>query len=63
MVNNDKQRFKQYLRFKPDIKMKYVYYYDTVTNNPWLMNRYPGKTIKEIAKRRPRRRDGILSNF
>ena len=50
MVNNDKQRFKQYLRFKPDIKMKYVYYYDTVTNNPWLMNRYPGKTIKEIAE-------------
>lgn len=49
-VNSDKERFKQYLRFKPDIKMEYVYYYDTVANNPWLMNRYPGKNIHEIAE-------------
>jgi len=31
-VKNDQRRFRQYLRFKPDIKMKYVYYYDTVSN-------------------------------
>ena len=57
MVNDDKRRFKQYLRFKPDIKMKYVYYYDTVTTNPWLMSRYPGKTIDEIAKEESEKRD------
>lgn len=26
-VNRDKKRFDQYVRFKPDIRMKYVYYY------------------------------------
>lgn len=57
MVNDDKRRFKQYLRFKPDIKMKYVYYYDTVTTNPWLMSRYLGKTIDEIAKEESEKRD------
>ena len=57
MVNEDKKRFKQYLRFKPDIKMKYVYYYDTVATNPWLMGRYPGKTIDEIAKEESEKRD------
>lgn len=29
-VKTDQARFKQYVRFKPDIKMKYVYYYDTI---------------------------------
>ena len=63
MVNQDKERFKQYLRFKPDIKMKYVYYYDTVTNNPWLMNRYPGKTIHEIAKEEAEKKGWNLKKF
>lgn len=31
-INEDLKMFKQYLRFKPEIKMKYVYYYDTVRN-------------------------------
>lgn len=31
-VKGDQARFKQYVRFKPDIKMKYVYYYDTITS-------------------------------
>lgn len=43
-VNQDLERFKQYTRFKPEIKMKYVYYYDTV-NNPDLEKRYPGLRI------------------
>ncbi len=29
-VKTDQVRFKQYVRFKPDIKLKYVYYYDTI---------------------------------
>lgn len=29
-VKTDQARFKQYVRFKPDIKLKYVYYYDTI---------------------------------
>ena len=39
-VNQDLERFKQYRRFKPEIKMKYVYYYDKA-NNPGLDNTYP----------------------
>lgn len=33
VVNKDMERFRHYLRFKPEIKMKYVYYYDA-TNYP-----------------------------
>lgn len=29
-VNNDMSRFRQYRRFKPEIKMNYVYYYDSL---------------------------------
>lgn len=42
----DMQRFEQYTRFKPEIKMKYVYYYDTC-NNPMLDQRFPRMTLKE----------------
>lgn len=33
-LNPDYDRFEQYMRFKPDIKLKYVYYYDTVYASP-----------------------------
>ena len=42
----DMERFDQYLRFKPDMKLKYVYYYDT-TANPQLDRRFPNKTLRE----------------
>ena len=45
-VKPDMERFKQYLRFKPDMKLKYVYYYDT-TNNPSLDRRFPDLTLRE----------------
>lgn len=44
--NRDFERFEKYFRFKPDIKMKYVYYYDK-TNNSSLEWRYPNKTDEE----------------
>lgn len=47
-VKNDQQRFRQYLRFKPEIKMKYVYYYDTLSN-PSFEKRYPGLNTKQLA--------------
>lgn len=46
--NYDIRKFAHYLRFKPETKMKYVYYYDK-TYNPSLYSRYPGLTDKEIA--------------
>lgn len=44
----DRARFKQYTRFKPEIKMKYVYYYTTPTDTAFLA-KYPGMTIEEIV--------------
>ena len=44
----DKARFKQYTRFKPEIKMKYVYYYTTPTDSAFFA-KYPGKSMEEIV--------------
>ena len=49
-VNADMARFSQYQRFKPEIKLKYVYYYDSI-NNPSLERRFPNMTMEERAKR------------
>lgn len=45
-LNYDKDRFMQYLRFKPEIKLKYVYYYDDL-NNPDFYKLYPNMTSEE----------------
>ena len=45
-VKSDMERFKQYLRFKPDIKLKYVHYYHRA-ENPHLDLRYPTLNDKE----------------
>lgn len=47
-VNYDKQQFEKYVRFKPEIEMNYVYYYDKVYN-PSLYGQFPGLTDQEIA--------------
>lgn len=44
----DQARFKQYTRFKPEIKMKYVYYYTTPKDSA-LLAKYPGMTAEQIA--------------
>jgi len=44
--NEDAKRFEQYIRFKPEMKLKYVYYYDKV-NNPSLDRRYPNLSDEE----------------
>lgn len=44
--NQDFERYEKYYRFKPDMKMEYVYYYDK-THNSSLEWRYPNKTDEE----------------
>lgn len=44
----DMARFKMYTRFKPEIKMEYVYYYSTPKDSA-LYQQYPNKNIREIA--------------
>jgi ABC-2 type transport system permease protein len=47
--NKDKERFASYIYARPDIEMKYVYYYDK-TSNESLSRRYPGLSDEEKAK-------------
>ena len=49
--NWDLERFKQYVRFKPDITMKYVYYYDSIKDMKSLEKRYPDMTFEEMVKK------------
>ena len=47
--NTDLRRFEKYLRFKPEIKMKYVYYWADCGNDQ-LRERYPGRSDEELAR-------------
>lgn len=47
----DEARFDQYRRYIPDLKMDYVYYYDT-TDNDELYKDNPGLSTKAIARKR-----------
>ena len=49
-VKQDMERLRQYIRFKPETKMNYVYYYDTPSNNDWVNNRFKGMSLDEQAK-------------
>ncbi|PXZ43978.1 ABC transporter [Sanguibacteroides justesenii] len=51
-VNGDKDRFKEYTRFKPRMKMKYVYYYkDVKDSNNYLTERFSGLTERQKAEK------------
>ncbi|HVK46623.1 MAG TPA: Gldg family protein [Pseudobacter sp.] len=45
-VMADMYRFRQYTRFKPETKLKYVYYYDSI-KNPGMEKRYPNMSSRE----------------
>lgn len=47
--NYDFVHFEKYVRFKPETKIKYVYYYDKVHNSS-LEQRYPGLSDQEKAE-------------
>lgn len=48
--SEDIRRFEKYTRFKPDIEMEYIYYYEDV-KNPLLEILYPETTLEEkVAK-------------
>ncbi len=40
--------FESYIRFKPDIKVDYLYYYNTDSGSYFYQN-YPGKSLREVA--------------
>lgn len=45
----DFARFKMYTRFKPEIRMKYVYYYSAPRDSV-LYKQYPGMSVEQIAR-------------
>jgi ABC-2 type transport system permease protein len=47
--NTDIERWEPYIRFKPNINLKYVYFYDT-TESAEFYRQYPKKSVKEIAE-------------
>ena len=47
--NYDKERLEKYIRFKPDTKLKYVYYY-APNGNKSLEEKYPDMSMEEIAQ-------------
>lgn len=47
---DDYKRFEQYIRFKPEIKMDYVYYWDESTNSR-ADERFEGLSLEEKAKK------------
>lgn len=45
-VKYDQELFRQYVRFKPEIRMEYVYYYDSIAD-PIQDLQYPGMNARE----------------
>lgn len=48
-INWDKETFRPYTRFKPDMKLRYVYFYDNA-NNKEMDEQYPDMNDKERAE-------------
>lgn len=49
-INSDKREFREFVRFKPEMKLKYVYFYADA-NNEELDQRFPDLKDKERAER------------
>jgi ABC-2 type transport system permease protein len=60
--NTDMARWEPYLRFKPDIKFRYVYFYDS-TGDKTLFKYNPGLTLKTLAERYAKAMKVDLSRF
>ncbi|TFF37763.1 Gldg family protein [Mucilaginibacter psychrotolerans] len=61
--NKDLDRWQQYMRFKPNIKLKYVYYYDEPSAEQELFKQYPGKSLKQIAEQQAYSYKTNIENF
>jgi ABC-2 type transport system permease protein len=61
--NSDLERWEPYLRFKPDIILKYVNYYDTALDDSYIYRFGPGKSTKELAEANAKNWNMKLSQF
>lgn len=62
--NEDLDRWEKYIRFKKDISLNYVYYYDDVPDDKYLRNyANKGKTLKQIAEHQAKAMKRDLNRF
>lgn len=56
-------RWESYLRFKDNIRLRTVSYYDSALADPFLFSIYPGKNLKEIADQYAKKFDMELDDY
>ncbi len=61
--NQNLSRWDPYMRFKANIRVNTVSYYDSALMNPYLFRTYPGKNLKEIADQNAKKYDMDLSSY
>ncbi|SHN07440.1 Gldg family protein [Chitinophaga sp. CF418] len=61
--NMDLARWEPYMRFKEDIHLQYVQYYDSLLDNLNIMRFYPGKDFMDMATQRAKGMGLKLSQF
>ena len=62
-IKDDIARYDRYVRFKPETKMDYVFYYHVDTTTNIFKKRYPGKTLKQAAKDEAKLQNTRLSKY
>lgn len=50
MITRDMARYEQYVRFKPEMELDYVFYYKVDTTSEFFQKKYPGKTLEQAVK-------------
>lgn len=61
--NYNLARWEPYLRFKDNIKINAVTYYDSAFATPYIYQIYPGKTLEQIADQHAKKYDMELSDY
>lgn len=61
--NQNIDRWEHYTRFKHNIKLNKVSYYDSAISNPYLLRSYPGKDIHEVARKYAKANDVDLKDY
>ncbi|MBS0031833.1 DUF4350 domain-containing protein [Chitinophaga sp. 22321] len=61
--NQNLARWEPYTRFKHNIELKTVLYYDSSYENPGMFRYYPGKTLEQVAKQYADSKDLTMDLF
>lgn len=61
--NRNQARWEPYTRFKHNIELKTVLYYDSAYESPGMFKYYPGKTLAQVAKQFADSKDLSMDQF